>query len=185
MNLDRLRNLVARRKKSKEDANTFIIYIMLFPVIFSAFGVSVDLAIGTYTNTNLQSALDTATQSSLSRAVNPGTNGNTSFSPSLTSDAAHQYITDFYDKNRTDISNDRENPFLRCQNTPIAGAQLVIPPSGCAWSEKSYTLNITGNVLQANVEVYEESEPVFLGMIGVETIKYTITSSARTTYATN
>jgi hypothetical protein len=185
MNMDRLRNLITKRKKNKEDANTLVMYIMLFPVIFSAFGVSVDLAIGTYTNTNLQSALDTATQSSLSRAVNPGTNGNTLFSPSLTSDAAHQYITDFYDKNRTDISNDNENPFIRCQTTPIAGASLVTPPSGCAWSENSYNLGITGNVLQADVEIYEESSPVFLGMVGVDAIKYTITSSARTTYATN
>jgi len=183
MNLKRLRNLVAERKKNKEDASVLIIYMMLFPVIFAAFGVSVDLAIGTYTNTNLQSALDTATQSSLSRAVNPGTNGNTSFTPRLTAESARSYMIDYYDGNRTSVGN--ENPFIRCQSKPKVGSVLVTPPSGCAWSQNSFGFGISGNVLEVNVEVYEESKPVFLNMIGVDTIKYTITSSARTTYATN
>lgn len=169
----------------KEQANSIVVYVLLFPVLFGAFGVSVDLAIGTYTNTNLQSGLDTATQSALSRAVNPGTGGNVTANPRLTEEQTRDYIIDFYDTNRTDTANSNENPFLRCQTTANESGVLVTPPSGCGWTENSYTFNISGNVLETSIEVYEVSAPVFITLFGIEEIKYTITSSARTTFATN
>ena len=157
---------------------------MLMPVIFGAFGVSIDLAVGTYTNTNLQSALDTATQTALSRATNPGTNGNTTFNPTLTEDAAHEYVIDFYDTNRTDAANTNENPFLNCQTSATNGT-LITPDSGCGWTEQNFSFEVDGNELITEVTVYETSNPVFIKMIGIDEVKYTIKSSARTTFATN
>ena len=173
------------RQKRDEGGNSIIIYVLLFPVVFGVFGVAVDLAVGTYTNTNLQSGLDTATQSALSRASNPGTNGNITVNPKLTKDAAHQYIVDYYDVNRTDSSNSNENPFIICQTVAGPEGKLVKPDSGCAWTENSYSFTIAAKTLNTKIELYETSKPVFIHIIGITEIKYTISSSARTTYATN
>jgi len=187
-----LTRLRAERKSNKEKANSIVVYVMLFPVIFGAFGSAVDLAIGTYTQTSLQSSLDGATQSALSRASNPGTNGNTTFTPKLTSAQAHTYIVDYYDANRKTSTNNSV-PFIKCQTSPYKGGTFVQPPSGCGWTEQSYTYTTyvnrsagrgTGIQLVTTVQVYEASHTVFLSIVGINQINYTIKSSARTTFAT-
>lgn len=176
-----LQKLRGSRKNFKENGDSLIVTLLLFPVIFASFGVAVDYAIGTYTQATLQSALDTGAQSALSRAINPGEVGNQTLAPRLTTDAAKSYYRDFYDRNRSNV-NDNSNPFLKCQNSPSFNGILIVGSSGCGYTELYFNFNITGDQLTLDAKVYEESNTVFINMLGIDVVKYTISTSTRTTF---
>jgi Flp pilus assembly protein TadG len=182
--LSRIKSLIEKRKGNEESGSAMIIFIMWMPIILGTFGLSVDMAIATYTSTTLQSALDTATQSSLSRAANPGLEGNTTVNPRLTAEKGHEYLVTYYNINRQDAKGTNKNPFLRCQGTVAeGGGKLVRPSTGCAWTENSYSVSTVGRVTEMNVRVVEKSTSIFIKIIGFETITYGLESSARVTYA--
>ena len=186
--MNNLKSFLKERKSKRESGSTLVLYIMWMPLLIGVFGVGVDSAIGAYTQSTLQSSLDTATQSALSRAVNPGTNGNTTFKPKLTTEAARNYTISFYDTNRSG----GENPFLQCQTsimTPSEDAEItyrdfkfVSPPSGCGYTEGTFRMTTSGNKVELTTNVLETSSTVFLHAIGVPELKYNITSSARVTH---
>jgi Flp pilus assembly protein TadG len=180
--LNKFRNHQA--KKDKEAGNSLIVTLLLFPVMFAAFGTSVDLSIAVYTQSTLQSSLDTGAQSALSRALNPGQVGNTTLAPRLTRDAARSYLIQFYDLNRSN-TNDNSNPFLKCQKRATGGGTYVNPTSGCGFTLKNFAFSVSGNRLTLNATVYETSHTIFIHTVGVKEVKYTIQTSARTTFATN
>lgn len=172
-----------RGRNLKEDGNSLVVTLLLFPVMFAVFGVAVDHTIATYTQATLQSALDNGAQSALSRALNPGEAGNTTLAPKLTYPAAQNYFRQFYDQNRS-AKNDDSNPFLACQTEATKG-ELIMGPSGCGWTEQKFDFFATGNTLRLDSRVYEESHPIFIKVFGVDRIKYTLETSSRTTFATN
>lgn len=185
MSINNFRKLLTERRKTREKGNSLVLYILWMPLLFGSFGVAVDSAVAIYTASTLQSGLDTAAQSALSRAVNPGTGENTSLTPQLTYEAARDYTIAFYDANRSE----GKNPFIKCQTSlvlPSDGssgtAMLVRPPSGCAWTQLSYGLTPTPNGAEVNVTITEQSGTVFMHMVGVSELKYKISSSARVTY---
>jgi Flp pilus assembly protein TadG len=154
-------------------------FFLLMPTLFGAFGLSVDVAVGTYTGTSLQSALDTATQSAVSASNNPAV-GST---PGLTASEAQATIYRVYDANR---NSSGKVPFLACQGTDLdyyAGGTPVNPVSGCGFTETTFTFTPSGGSGQNLVEitVVEYSHYIFLHMFNMEFQPYEITSSARLT----
>lgn len=188
----KLREMLNERKKNKERGNSLVVYVLWMPLLFGSFGVAVDGAIGIYTNSTLQSAMDTGTQSALSRATNPGTGGNTTANPQLTTNNAHNYFIQLYDANRTDTGANNKNPFLICQTSAAAMdtgdsyAKLITSaPSHCGWTENSFTYdqNQARKTIDLTTRVTEKSAPVFIHVLGIKQVTYHLTSSARVTYA--
>lgn len=187
--MQKVRDYLTKRRNHKEKGNTLVLYIMWMPLIMGAFGVAVDGTVGTYTVSTLHSGLDTATQSALSRATNPGTNNNTTFKPELTQQAAQYYTTAFYDANRSN----GKNPFIICQKTITQpdksqgqvynNIQLITPPSGCAYTQANFSINNVGNTVVLNTTIVEQSHTLFLPIIGIDHLEYDVVSSARVTYA--
>lgn len=189
MSMQKVRDYLTKRRNHKEKGNTLVLYIMWMPLILGAFGVAVDGTIGTYTVSTLQSGLDTATQSALSRATNPGTNNNTTFKPELTEQAAQNYTLSFYDANRSN----GKNPFIICQKTITQpdksngqvynNIHLVTPPSGCSYTQANFAVKTVGNTVTLTTTIVEQSDTIFLPIIGIDHLEYDVTSSARVTYA--
>lgn len=190
MQLTKIKDLLIKRHQHKESASTLILYVLWMPLLVVIFGLAVDVSIATYTQASLQSGLDAATQSSLSRAVNPGVKGNVTNSPYLTTAAAHTYFNEFYDINRSK----GKNPFIVCQTSPTipspgsgaiigTGVKLINPPSRCDWTETNFKLILNSKSATLNTDVFEESHTTFIYMIGVPILKYNISSVATSTYA--
>lgn len=182
--LDRVKKL-KNLSSDKEQGNTLILYIMLFPVVFSAFGLAIDTTLATFTQTSLQSSLDAATQSSLSRATNPTTGAtNTTNRPQLTSDAARNYAVSIYAQNR---KGNGEQAFVICQRTPVIDGsvtgRLVSGSDRCSWTETSYAYTDRAREITIQMSILETSKPVFLQYLGIEEFKYNLTSEATLTHA--
>jgi len=182
-----IRDYINKRKETRGHGNTLILYIMWMPLLIGVFGVAVDSAVAVYTQSTLQSGLDTATQSALSRAVNPGTNVNKTLKPNLTLKAARDYTIEFYDANRAN----GKNPFVKCQNslTKLQGPgavytdyKLVTPASGCAWTEGTFRMKTDGTNVEVTANIVETSQTLFLKLIGIDQFTYNVTSSARVSF---
>lgn len=178
-----LKELIKKRKDSKEVANSFILYIMWMPLLFGVFGVATDSSIATYTTATIQSGLDASTQSALSRAANPGTGENKSRSPLLSKDKARELTAAYYDTNR----KSGKNPFIQCQTSgakaPSGGySKFVVPPSGCGWTETAFSYSVSGRAVTLNLAIIEKTSTVFMKTIGINSLTFEISSSARTTY---
>lgn len=178
-----LRSLIEKRKNARETANSLVLYVLWMPLMFGVFGVAVDSAVATYTVATLQSGLDTATQSALARSSNPGTGSNTTTKPSLTQAQARTYTINFYDANRSN----GKNSFIHCQKNAISGTgsttvKFITPPSGCGWTETSFSYKPVGNAVELKTSIIEETGTVFLYTLGIKDLKFPVTSSARTTY---
>lgn len=183
--LDKLRN--RKSKRTEESGNTIVLYVLWFPLLFSIFGLAIDTTAATYTNSTLQSALDTATQSALARADNPGLNSNSSTTPTLTSAQSAALIKTTYDNNRREKTG-----FLICQTAKTfsknitaaeqLSATLVRPASGCNWTQISHKLVKGNGVLTVSMSIVEQSKPAFLQMLGVKSFTYNIKSEARVTF---
>lgn len=175
------------REERNEEGNSLIIYILLMPVLVLTMGLGIDLAINTYTQNTLQSALDQATQSAVSEANNPTA---TTQSVSLYTDMKVT-VEKIYDANRIGkLAN------LACQGTsttpwysgPLGGSHIT-PPSGCGYNEVSFKIVDTGSganrTQYLTSEVVEYSKNSFLGMLGLPYQEYIIASQATITRANN
>jgi hypothetical protein len=187
--VSKLKQLIRERTAGKENGNTLIVWMLLFPVIFSAFGLAVDTTIATFTSGGLQSNLDAATQSALSGARNPGTGDGVYRKPSLTPEQARTRILAVYETNRIGLG---EQPFINCQTSvtepssgAVPGARLIIPSSGCGFTQTSYRMDINNGQISTQIRILEKSNTVFLGLLGIREFKYDIESSSRITYQQN
>lgn len=172
----------------EESGNTLVMYIMFFPLVFGVFGLAVDTTVATYTQASLQSSLDAATQSALSRAVNPGTEGNRTSKPTLTTEKAQAYVTSFYDISR---AGDQKSAFVKCQTSitqppgeaaPYPTAKVVTPPSGCSYTQGKFAYSTYNGQATISVAVVEKSSTVFINIIGIDEFKYDVKSESRITY---
>lgn len=169
----------------REEGNSLVLYLLMIPVVFSFFGLAVDATIATYTQTSLQSNLDAALQSTLSRATNPGGAGNAAVKPTFPPGTINRLVNEIYDQNR---KGNGEQPFVICQTSPIKsssgfGSTLVVPDSGCGWTQGFFAYGNNNNELRLMVSITEQSKPVFLQFLDIEVFTYNIQSQARTNYA--
>lgn len=174
--------------QSKDNGNTIVLYIMLFPVVFAAFGLAVDTTVATFTQTSLQSNLDAATQSALSRAVNPGAGADTQYRPYLDPTVTLNNTINIYDFNRVGT---KEQPFVQCQTsittaseTTVVSPRLVTPSgSRCGFTLNDFKIDNTYRYSNLEINIVEKSSPIFLRYVGINEFKYNLYSEARITYA--
>lgn len=175
-------------KQVKETGNVVVFYVIMFPIFFGAFGLAVDTTVATYTRSSLQSNLDAATQSALSRAFNPGIGGNTTSNPKVIAATAKTDTLDVYDTNRAPAG---EQPFVTCQTSPtivegVSGSPSLIKPTktNCGFTLYSFNLSSSGRNAVIEATVVEKSKTLFLTYLGFPEFTYVIKSEARITYGT-
>lgn len=185
--------MIQKLKKIKsylnENGNILVFYIFMFPVFFGAVGLAVDMSNVASMRSSLQASLDTATQGTLSESQNQ-----TSGKPKFASAAAAKAETlRLYDMNRDGMSNAgrvKEGiPFLKCQTTPASsGATLVKPASNCPFTMTEFKYSTTGGLNGGGyitITVQEKADTLFLKMIGITDLTYSISSTARLTNSYN
>ncbi len=77
MSLRNKTSVKSNKKFLHEDGNIIIWVVLIFPILFASFGVSVDASLASYTRANLQSAADAATLGVMTHANNPNVYDNT------------------------------------------------------------------------------------------------------------
>lgn len=180
--LDAFRKRITRKDES---GNSFLMYLLLMPVLVATMGFGMDISINTYTQNTLQSSLDQATQSSVSLARNPDVTSNT---VSLYEELRQQ-VRNIYDANRMGkLAN------LACQGERgrawyqgELGGEQVTPPSGCGYTEVSVNITLGGGgsyrEQYLTAEVVEYSKNSFMAMFGIPYQEYHIRSEAVITQA--
>lgn len=177
-----------KRKTNERGNSSLVWYIILTPMMLVLLGYGIDTATATYTKNTLQQSLNQATQAAVSMAANPGYDDNTGADVSVVTPQAEKAVLDtflkVYDQNRSGQLNN-----LVCQpaTNAIAGVgEVIVPASKCGYT--IVKLNITGSGTNnrakfLEVQVIEFSKNPFLGMIGIPTQKYDISSRAAITTA--
>jgi len=182
-NKETLKKLKDKLPKQDESGNSFLMYLLLMPVLVATMGLGIDVSINTYTQNTLQSALDQATQSTVSLAKNPdATHSNVSLFEEM-----KQTVRRIYDQNRI---GKLANLACQGQDTPWSdeGGVKVVPPSGCGYTELEVNIvsGGAGNRDQyLTASVVEYSKNPFSGMLGFPFQEYHIKSEAVITHANN
>lgn len=152
------------------------------PVLFACFGFAVDIAAATLTSGSLQSNADAATQSVVSQSKNAYANNK----PGLSANDALAGFVKYYDANRKggyvgSSATVNNNPFLHCQGTSPAPYSNALP-SRCGFKITSFQYSNNGTLkggANLRVSVQEQSNTLFLRIMGINTLTYNINSNAR------
>jgi len=176
-------NLIETRFGGREKGNTFAFIMILLPLVMACFGLAIDIAVLSLTQTTLQSAADAATQSVIAQSRNAYSNNK----PGLSDAEAKSEFLKYYDANRKGGYSGsgvkaNNSPFLLCQGTTGGGAAVK---SGCGFllPKFIYSANGAADAEGSNivVTVKEKSQTLFLRIIGISEFNYEITSKARLT----
>ena len=186
--MNRLKHLFRSRREHQESGNTLVVFVMLFPVMFTIFGLAVDISIANYVKESVQNSINTATQITLSQASNPINSDR----PMLTNNQAYDIVKRLYAQN-TNRGVDATGasgttlPFLLCQTSPQPGGVLTTAPtvSTCAWTElnNGFQFSNANRTLSIQYSAVEVSRTAFLQFINLGTLKYEITGKASTSFS--
>lgn len=146
-------------KKHAERGNSFLMYILLFPVIFTFFGLALDTGISYYTRVGIQSAADSA-------ALAGSTQFNNGAYFTLNQPRADATAKSIYGDNR------KEYPNLLC----AYGKQCY------SFTSEVYNQNRGSTTTRNNVyriTIQEKSRTLFLNFLGMSDQSYTIKAQAR------
>lgn len=177
-----LNNLLEKRLGDPERGNSLVFVVLLMPVFFACFGFAIDIAAATMTTSSLQTNLDSATQSVVSQSRNAYANNR----PGLSATEARNNMIAYYDANRLSgyknvNKTSNNNPFLLCQGVAVAPYNIALP-SSCGFKVTSFQYSNTGNLAggaNIRVTVTEKSNTMFLRLIGITELDYSISSDAR------
>ena len=158
--LARFKNFL-KNLRAKESANTLFMVVMLMPVICGVFGVALDGAVGYYTRTGMQNALDNAVIAGAGQVRTVGTAGGSR--NIIDQDRAFQTTLDSY-------ATSRENyPNIKCGAGNCFQLQTSIGESTAGGRGGQYL----------RVTVKESSPTIFLHIFGIKTQDYVLKSEAR------
>lgn len=151
-------------KLDKENGNSFIMYILLLPVLMGFFGLAVDSGISYYTRTGMQNALDSAAIAGAAGNTVDGGRG-------VVYDSHGNYIINV-DKARLQAveamkTSLQQYPNLNCRDYDCYDITATVTNGGAG----------RGSVLR--LEVQERSKTLFLHIIGQKEQVYTLKSEAR------
>lgn len=144
-------------KIDRENGNSFIMYILLLPLLMGFFGYAVDAGIGYYTRTGMQNALDSA---AIAGATQVNYNGSGNF----------------------DINVDRaRDQAVASMKVSLNQYPNIECPDGSCYNNITATVvNVggeRGSVLRLDVQ--EKSKTLFLHVLGIKEQPYTLKSEAR------
>lgn len=147
-------------KLDRENGNSFLMYILLLPLLMGFFGYAVDAGISYYTRTGMQNALDSA---AIAGAAKVNYNGSGSFNIDVER-AKSQAIASM----KVSL---KQYPNVEC-------------PSGSCYNNIQATIvdggGERGQVLRLTVQ--EKSKTLFLHILGIKEQPYTLKSEARIGY---
>lgn len=144
------------KRFDKENGNSFIMYILLLPVLMGFFGYAVDSGISYYTRTGMQNALDSAAVAGAAK-VNYNGSGNFSINAERAKDQAISAMK---------VSL-KQYPNLNCKDYNCYDIKATIVNGGVG----------RGEVLRLTVT--ERSKTQFLYIIGQHEQEYNLKSEAR------
>lgn len=146
-------------KRDRENGNTFIMYILLLPLLMGFFGYAVDSGMSYYTRTGMQNALDSAAVAGATK-VNYNSSGT--------------YVIDVERAKAQAIKamkvSLKQYPNLKCKEYDCYDIKATIINGGAG----------RGNVLRLTVQ--EKSKTMFLHIIGISEQQYNLKSEARIGY---
>ncbi|MBC9704806.1 MAG: hypothetical protein H9W81_07500 [Enterococcus sp.] len=144
------RKFTAFLKDRREEGNSFLLYIFLIPVICGAVGLGIDTSMAQYVRSGLQNSADSAT---VAGAQKTSYNGSQRVIDQATADK----------QTRALYNQERKNYPAVTSTTPTISTKIV-------------TVN---GVKMLRTTINEKSPTVFLHILGVNEMKYTIVSEAR------
>lgn len=151
-------------KLNKENGNSFIMYILLLPILMGFFGYAVDSGISYYTRTGIQNALDSAAVAGAAGNTIDGGRG-------VVYDAHGNYIINGNRAKAQAIAamkvSLKQYPNLECDEYNCYNIKATIIDGGAG----------RGKVLRLTVQ--ERSKTLFLHIIGISEQKYNLISEAR------
>ncbi len=157
----------ARRSRGEESGNSFVLFVVLLPILLGAFGLGLDMTRNVYIRTSLQNALDMATAAGAAVTTTaPG--GRTVLRP----EEALQTVEQVYALNRS------TGPALACLGSrqPVAGTTL-----GKCWVQPAPPV-LTDTTITYTVR--ERSTNAFLQVLGVPYQDYRLQSRSRVNQTT-
>lgn len=146
------------KRFDKENGNSFIMYILLLPIMMGFFGFAVDSGISYYTRTGMQNALDSAAVAGAAQ-VNYNSNGSGNFAIN-----AQRAKTTAIEAMKVSLN---QYPNLKCAEYNCYNITATIVNGG----------NGRGDVLRLSVQ--ERSKTLFLHVIGQNEQVYNLKSEAR------
>lgn len=151
-------------KRDKENGNTFIMYILLLPVLMGFFGFAVDSGISYYTRTGMQNALDSA-------AIAGATGNTVDGGRGVVYDSRGNYVINVVKAKKQAVAamktSLQQYPNLNCTDYNCYNITATVVDGGAG----------RGSVLR--LEVKERSKTLFLHIIGQKEQVYTLKSEAR------
>lgn len=149
-------------KRTNEQGNSFVLYVMLMLLMLGIFGLAVDTAINVYTRNAIQSALDTATRTAAQQTNI--SNGRVVIDQTR----ARQVAEDIYRKNRPGTGTS-------------GGAMLVCQPGAQCFRVTGFSVGVDPITGQRYVEmrVSEKRNNLFMSYIGVKQQTFQVVSRAR------
>lgn len=149
-----------KKLRAKESANTLFMVVMLMPVICGVFGVALDAALGYYTRTGMQNALDSAAVAGAGQVKTVAAPGGS------------RNVIDLERANQaayTSYSASRENyPNIKCGGGNCFNLTTTVNTTGSGGR---------GDYLRLSVK--ESSPTIFLHIFGIEKQEYVLESEAR------
>lgn len=175
INRRRALSLQAYMQDRREEGNTFIMIIMLMPLMLVCLAFGLQTSLNNYTKNTLQSALDQATQSAVGQAINgDGTQQTIRLGSDLLANTNR-----LYDKNRIEKLNN-----LLCSIngiTPGSDGVVTNGGSGCAWRQTSWRIYTKNGNQYFEMKLHDYSRVPFGTLLDQGYQTYTIVSTARIT----
>lgn len=158
--LARFKNFL-KNLRAKESANTLFMVVMLMPVICGVFGVALDGAVGYYTRTGLQNALDNAVIAGAGQVQTVGVAGGSR--NIINQERAESATVGSYSTSRGNYPN------VNCGAGRCYELKTSIGESTAGGRGGQYL----------RVTVKETSPTIFLHIFGIKTQEYNLQSEAR------
>lgn len=187
--MDRFKKLISRVRNSEhsEQGNTLVVFVMLFPLMFTVFGLAIDISIANYVQKSVSSSINTATQITLSQASNPINSDR----PMLSEEEAYDIVKRLYAQNTGRGTGGGLSgttiPFLLCQTNAEPGGVLTSSASvsSCAWTEVDGGFRFSNQDRQLSIEysTLETSRTAFLQFLGIGELHYAVTGKANTSFS--
>lgn len=151
-------------KRDKENGNTFVMYLLLLPLMMGFFGYAVDSGISYYTRTGMQNALDSAAVAGAAGNTVDGGRG-------VVYDSHGNYVINVVKAKNQAVTAMRTSlkqyPNLNCSDYNCYNITATVINGGVG----------RGSVLR--LEVQERSKTLFLHILGQKEQVYTLRSEAR------
>jgi Putative Flp pilus-assembly TadE/G-like len=153
-------------KRNEKGQATFIIILLMFPLMLGFFGLAVDTARGTYLRQSVQNNLDSALASSASQVLLNGR---------IDAQASRKIAVELYSDNR----RSNEGSFRCAKTSDLKVGEVLAGKYSCKWILSSFSLSPDGKTVRMTVR--ENTPNAFLQIVGIKEFNLKASASAKLT----